>query len=103
MLEAWLCGKRNFKRRRRQVPLTFFYQCCGCGQVGTVVLEHVNAVCLCVVKLTRAIVSSSRMRCGCFEVVVASGRSATTTSSISKAVFFSDVSNFHLEQVIISS
>jgi len=30
-------------------------ECCGCGQVGTVELEHESAVCLCVLVLTRAI------------------------------------------------
>jgi hypothetical protein len=27
-VDLWLCGKRNFKRRRRLSPYTFFYQCC---------------------------------------------------------------------------
>jgi len=27
----WLCGKRNFRRRRGQSLSAFFYRCCGCG------------------------------------------------------------------------
>jgi len=40
--------QKKFQKKKAPSPLTFFYQCCRCGQVGTVVLEHVNAVCLCV-------------------------------------------------------
>jgi len=34
-----LCGKRNFRRRRRSFPLAFFYQCCG-GVRGEVDLRY---------------------------------------------------------------
>jgi len=62
-----LCGKRNFKRRRRQFPLVFFYLCG--GQVWTVVVEHANLVCLFAVEAVE-----------CLVVVVDSCSSATTTS-----------------------
>ena len=41
--------------------------------------------------------------CGCFEVAVDSDRFATTTSRDVVGWFFSDVINFHLETVIITS
>jgi len=75
------CGERDFARRRRLTPYAFFYyvvnvfcrELCGCrhtsvsgdmnaleagvaGQVGTVELEHLSAVCLCGVGFSRVII-----------------------------------------------
>jgi hypothetical protein len=48
---GWLCGKRNFARRRRLFPYTFFYQRCGlanCVLVSVdVVLETLTCGLLC--------------------------------------------------------
>jgi len=37
-----LCGKINLKRRRRYIPYTFFYRCCGCvrGGVDLLLFHH---------------------------------------------------------------